>query len=473
MAVSFIAATVADGASTTATSVAVSYTVQAGDLLLIGVAASANGGTGAGAGDITCSSANMKKLWGFDAFDHSSAVFYRFVQSGDPSSYTFNVTGSGSPIAAISARYSGVDTTTPFRNFNTTVNPDNGTNLTTSSTFPALNNVQANDVVVAWVSYSRGTKANSITAVATPTNWTSRQDNTGPLSTTTFAVWDAFFERLGATDTPTITTQSGQCSICSIALIPASNPVPDAAGGTIAFRNASSAATTTNGATTLNINKPTGVVDGDLMILVAAQTRGVANWSPPAGWLPIETQTGGVSQGTTSQYQNISTRVWYKYASSEGASYTVGCTVTGSTPQHYCLAIVAYSNVRSTNAIKLHGGVGMSSISLTSPALYDLMQVASDNLVVAIYTTGADTTGTYTVTPPSSPWNNRVSINNAKASEFNANIVILDKLAASDRPTASASKSSSWTTHALSLVGAPVSTGPTDAQLSGFMPFFV
>lgn len=473
MAIAFVAATVADGASVTATSVAVSYTVQAGDLLVIGVGAASSVGNG-GAGNITAASANMKRLWGFNAFDHSADVFYRFVQAGDPNSYTFNLSGIGSPLAAIAVRYTGVDTTTPFRNWNAYGNSDFSTGTTTSATFPALDNVQANDVVLTWVSYARSTLASTITAVSTPTGWTSRSTNTGPVSgTTAYPVWDAFFERSGATaDTPTITTAAGMTAILSIALVPADNTVPDAPGGTIAFRNATSAATATNGATTLSINKPTGVTDGDLMILAAAQTRGVAKWAPPAGWKLIDVQTGGVNFGATTQYQNIATSVWYKYASGEGASYTVGCTVTSNTPQHYCLAIVAYSNIRSVAAIKLHSSVGTAALSTTSPALYDLPEVTADNLVVAIYTTGGDTTGTYTVTPPGSPWNNRVSINNAKATEYNGNIVILDKLAAADRPTASSTKSGSWTTHTLSLVGAPL-PGLTVAEKSGFMPFFM
>lgn len=465
MAIAFVAATVADGASVTATTVVPAYTVQAGDLLLIGVGASDAIGTGAGAGDITCSSANMKKLWAFNAFDHSAAVFYRFVQAGDPTSYTFNLSGAGAPLAAIAVRYTGVDTTTPFRNWNAYSNSDGGTGTTTSVTFPTLDNVKATDVVVSWVSYARNTKASTITAVATPSGWTSRSSNTGPVSgTLAFPVWDAFFERVGIPDTPTITTDAGMTAIFNLALIPASSRLPDSPGGGIAFRAASSAATTTNGATTLTVNKPTGVVDDDFMIMVAAQTRGVAKWTPPSGWLPIEIQTGGVTFGATTQYQNIATTAWYKLAKAEASSYAVGCTVAASTPQHYCLAIVAYSGLRKPYPIKLHGGAGTAAIGTTSPALYALPQVNSDNLVVAIYTTGGDTTGTYTVTAPASPWNQRVQVANAKATEFNACITILDKLGAVDVPTASASKSSSWTTHALSLLG---------ARDNDFMPFFL
>ena len=470
MAVAFIAGTQADGASVTATSVAVSYTVQAGDLLLIGVGASDGATSPSGAPNITSASGNLTRLWSMNEFDHSAAVFYRFVQAGDPTSYTFNTTG-GSPVEAMAVRYSGVNTTNPFRNWNVTTNPDggSGTGTTTSDTFPTLDNVQSNDMVVTHASYARSTKASTITAFTTPSGWTSRQTNTGPVSgSTAFPVYAAWFERLAGTDTPSLSHDTGQCSIFSLALIPADNPVPDPVGGQIDFRNASSAATTTNGSTSLVVNKPTGVVDGDLMILVAGQTRGVASWSAPAGWNRIEVQTGGVNFGISTQYQNITTAIWWKIASGEGASYTVGCTVAGSTPQHYCLAIVAYANARSTTPIELHNGVGTSTLSTTSPAPQALPPgtVTPDNLVILVIVEGGDTTGTYTVTPPGGSWTQRVQVANSKASEFNANITILDQLAASDLPTASSTKTGSWTVHLLSLVGVhipPLVRRPTPA----------
>ena len=458
MAIAFVLGTQGDGASTTATSVSVSYTVAAGDFLLIGVFASASATTSAGAPDISAASANLTLLERFnDGVGQAFAVYYRFVQAGDPTSYTFNATG-GAPLAAMALRYTGVDTTTPFRNWNIVASMDDAASVT-SRTFPALDNVQANDVVVALATYGRNTKASTITAYTTPTNWTSRQTNTGPTAVTAFAVYGAWFERLGATDTPSVTGQAGRHGVLSIALIPASNTVPDATGGTISFRNAATAATVATGATTLTVNKPSGVVDGDLMILAAAQSRGWCTFSPPAGWLPIDMATAGVGRAASgSDYNNLAAQLWYKIASGEGASYAVGCTNSGSSgTQEMALTIAAYSGTRSTYPVKLHSSTYSTAVVTTSPAppAPAMLEANADNLVVNIYMFGADATGSVSLTEPSGTWTQRSKVTTAVASDFNACIAVVDKLGASDQPTASVVAGGSWMVASLTIVGAP------------------
>jgi hypothetical protein len=457
MAIAFVLGTQADGASTTATSVSVSYTVAAGDFLLIGVAASCSALTSGLPPDISAASANLTLLERFnDGVSSSIAVFYRIVQAGDPASYTFNLTG-GAPVIAMALRYTGVDTTTPFRNWNISGNMDDS-QAPTSGTFPVLDNVQANDVVAALAAYGRNTKASTITAYTTPTNWTSRQTNTGPTSTTSFPVYGAWFERLGATDTPTVTGQAGRHSILSVALIPASNTVPDATGGTISFRNAATAATVATGATTLTVNKPSGVVDNDVMILIATQSRGYCVFSPPAGWKPIDLATVGVSRATSTDYNNLAAQVWYKIASGEAASYAVGCTNSGGAgTQEMALTIVAYSGVRNPNPVKLHSGSYTTTVVTTSstPPAPALLEANADNLVVNIYTFGADGSGSITMTEPSGTWTQRSKVISNVASDFNTAIAVVDKLSASDQPTATSSAGASWAVFSLTLVGAP------------------
>lgn len=74
-------------------------------------------------------------------------------------------------------------------------------------------------------------------------------------------------------------------------------------------------ATTINGSSgeTLTINKPTGTVDGDLMIAVmnCMSSSGTQTWTGDTGWTEIYDQASAPTL-----------RIAYKVASSEGASYT-------------------------------------------------------------------------------------------------------------------------------------------------------
>lgn len=453
MAVAFVLGTQANGATVTSTTVTVPYTVSAGDFLMIAVSASSNAGAGGNAPTFTAGSANMIRLWSFTSQAVATAIFYRVVQAGDPASYVFTASG-GVPISGMAVRYSGVDTANPFRNWNGIGSLDNFSGTTTTVQFPQLDNLQSNDMVVGFAAYGRTTKASTITAYTTPTSWTSRQTITGPVSgTLAYPVYSAFFERLGVNDQPTVTGQAGHHSAFVVALVPADNTVPDQWAEPVGFVAAATAVTTVTNTTSLSVNKPTGVVDGDLMILAAGQSRGGAVYTTPAGWLPIELAIGGKLAGGTTGVNDIAGKVWYKIASGEAASYSIGCTIAGSTPQEMTLAIAAYRRPRSPAAIKLHGSSWSTALGTTSPAPYALPQVRSDDLVVMIYIVGGDASGSYTVTAPSSPWTQRVSVVSAVATDFNVGIIVVDKPAASDQPTASSSVSAAWHVAALCLKG--------------------
>lgn len=81
-----------------------------------------------------------------------------------------------------------------------------------------------------------------------------------------------------------------------------------------------SSVTNLAGASSCVINKPSGVVDGDLMVAVINSTfnSGSQTMTPPAGWTQIRnTDAGG---------GGASLNIWsyYKVANGEGASYTWG-----------------------------------------------------------------------------------------------------------------------------------------------------
>jgi len=126
--------------------------------------------------------------------------------------------------------------------------------------------------------------------------------------------------------------------------------------------------------TTLVINKPTGTVDGDLMVAVMA-ADGSTSWSGDTGW------TEAADQGT-----NPSIRIAYKIAASEGASYTftastsrtlsgsiltyrfaaygtIGTFATGNNP----LILPLISPSESQSILIAAGARGSSNITLGTP----------------------------------------------------------------------------------------------------------
>ena len=113
---------------------------------------------------------------------------------------------------------------------------------------------------------------------------------------------------------------------------------------TIAFRAEAHAYIQNN--TTLTINKPSGTVDGDLMVAVFhAYDGGAGNvFTPPAGWSLIRRiNNGGV----------LSSATYWKIASAEGASYTWTDSVS---EYSHIGAIVSYSGDFPVNPLDAEGG---------------------------------------------------------------------------------------------------------------------
>lgn len=112
-------------------------------------------------------------------------------------------------------------------------------------------------------------------------------------------------------------------------------------GTTIMYRNA--AATITPGATTVstfNVNKPSGTVNGDLMIafITVREISTNITMTPPAGW----TQLLGEWQSSAG---SITSQVWYKFAGgSEPSTYAW----TFDTAQEAGAIIASYSGVNTT-----------------------------------------------------------------------------------------------------------------------------
>jgi hypothetical protein len=161
-------------------------------------------------------------------------------------------------------------------------------------------------------------------------------------------------------------------------------PVP----ADIVFRAVSSIAYGSRASTT--INKPTGVIDGDIMLAVVFGGHGtpsVISIGAPAGWTQIGANTSVTAGGFTGKLY-----LYWKRAASEGASYTFTQTNTHSTQA----AILAYSGCLETgdpvDVFSTNTGLGS-----TLTALGVTTTVAAAQLVFA----GNDWTGGAVKSPPS------------------------------------------------------------------------
>lgn len=152
---------------------------------------------------------------------------------------------------------------------------------------------------------------------------------------------------------------------------------PGASFGAVGFVAASSANNGT-GATTLVINKPTGVAEGNVMVAtVTAKETGAV--TAPSGWTAIKNLT----QGTA-----LRQITYYKVATAgEGASYSWSL----STSRAASGGIVDYSGVNQTVPIDATAsGMGESG-NATAPSV---TTSAANDLVLAIASFGAGTTVT-------------------------------------------------------------------------------
>ncbi len=116
----------------------------------------------------------------------------------------------------------------------------------------------------------------------------------------------------------------------------------------ITFVNASSNSGDT--VASLVVNKPSGVVDGDVMVMVAA-TAGTTI-TTPSGWTLLQSDT------TANGYY-----VWMKTAASEPASYTL----TPATSKDMAAAIVAYRGALGTPNVSLDSYLSTTGTPLDVP----------------------------------------------------------------------------------------------------------
>jgi hypothetical protein len=142
---------------------------------------------------------------------------------------------------------------------------------------------------------------------------------------------------------------------------------PGVALGAIGFVAASSANNGT-GTTSLSVNKPTGVAQGDVMLATLTAT-GTGSITAPSGWTAITNAT----QGTA-----LRQATYYKVAgASEGSSYSWGLGTSRSTSA----GIVAYRGVNQTAPVDASATATATSGNAVGPSV--TTSAASDQVVAS------------------------------------------------------------------------------------------
>lgn len=149
----------------------------------------------------------------------------------------------------------------------------------------------------------------------------------------------------------------------------------------IAYR--ASATASNSSSSTVVINKPTGTVDGDVMICIINANTSSTTITPPAGWTLIRSLTTPFITANASTY--------YKVASSEGSSYTF----TLSSSQRNSGIISSFSGADNSSPINVEDGQTNANATSTAPSITTTV----DNCML-IYVSGYDDGASYTYTPP-------------------------------------------------------------------------
>lgn len=159
-----------------------------------------------------------------------------------------------------------------------------------------------------------------------PTGMTQRAAQTA--SNPSFVIYDLAEQAASATGDKTITWSASNQNTSSLLLqiTNETNVAPEFV--------ASASTQNTSSGTTLVINKPTGTVEGDLMIAVMAASDAADGWTGDTSWTEL------ADQGTTPSTPTL--RVAYKVATaSEGSSYTF--TVATSRVLSGCIVTYRYA----------------------------------------------------------------------------------------------------------------------------------
>ncbi len=154
---------------------------------------------------------------------------------------------------------------------------------------------------------------------------------------------------------------------------------PRQAHAAIAFRAASTVVSAASGSNAI-VSKPTGTVDGDIMIAVIFAIKGSSQTpaigTVPSGWTLI------TSQANTSSTTRTLTAAYYKVAASEGASYT-----WSGTSSTISVGIVSYSGAARTSPVDgtpTGASIGSSGSLQTLYTVGSMTTTLNNSMVVVV-----------------------------------------------------------------------------------------
>lgn len=143
-----------------------------------------------------------------------------------------------------------------------------------------------------------------------------------------------------------------------------------------------------SGSGTITINKPSGVVDGDVLIAFFSEDSNTPRITPPGGWSAASGSgigaNGEIVVGTSAVLQCFT-----KVASSEGASwaFTPSASYTG------VVGVIAYSGGDSTTPIDV--AAGTSTASSTNHATPTITPSVSGCMLVGIWMVDSNAANTW------------------------------------------------------------------------------
>lgn len=154
---------------------------------------------------------------------------------------------------------------------------------------------------------------------------------------------------------------------------------------TVTFRAAASNNANTS---SLAVSRPTGTVNGDVLIAVVAWW--IDTLTPPSGWTQIgSTQTWNISG------EDVFVRAYYRVASSEPSSYSWGLSGVND----IAVSIATYYNVNTGSVVDAQAGqTNAANTSMTTPSV---SPTTDADMLVFLGAAGSDSAGSATATPPS------------------------------------------------------------------------
>jgi hypothetical protein len=327
----------------------------------------------------------------------SSTLAWWHIASSEPASYTFGNKAANNYSSITIVRINGHHPTNPIGSAQVAPSVTNATTMTLPSS-----TVSTAGSGLLQMLYSSGSSNSSFTP---PAGTTEFYDRIVSGSVTIAGAMETV--HIGATGTRTWTAAVAGNILGLIVVI---NSIPPATGA-VSIQSESSAWATSLDLSCV-VNKPAGVVDGDLLVAHNVWDGNVM--TPPAGW----------TQFATATY----TRAWWRIASAEPASYTFGNKAPNSTASVTILRITGHhpatpissgqiaplasgANITLPTSTATAAGSGLLQMiflsgvsSLTPPVntseFYDKIIGGSATIAGGCETIPTGSTGTRTWTPP-------------------------------------------------------------------------